>query len=401
MGKESSFTLIELLIVIGILAVLATVAVLALNPLELIRQARDSTRMTDLNTLNKALSVYQSSGQTNLGTANTIYISIPSSQANCSDLGLPTSSRGWSYACVVSSTLRDSDGTGWIPLNFTAVSYGTPLEKLPVDPINTTSSGNYYTYVMGGSWELTTEFESQKYHPKAINDVDSYPGVYSVRTSSASLTPGTRDYGLVGYWKFDEGSGTLYDSSGRGNNGTQAGGVTYGVAGRVGNALSFDGLDDYVTAPDSSSLNFGTRSYSVSLWVKKGTTAVQKQIIGKQSATDSPGWVLYQHGNNNLTWLIADGSGSYNSLAGSPINDNIWHYIVAVADRNVNKLYLYVDSIPYAPGNITITGGVSPQSYALDIAGRWGRMDGLIDEVRLYNRALSAAEVMAIYNATR
>ena len=64
MIRDSSFTLIELLIVIGILAVLATVAVVTLNPLELIKQSRDSNRMADLATLNKALAVYQSSGQT-------------------------------------------------------------------------------------------------------------------------------------------------------------------------------------------------------------------------------------------------------------------------------------------------------------------------------------------------
>jgi len=151
MTKESSFTLIELLIVIGIIAILSTIAILVLNPLELIKQARDSQRMADLTTLNKTLAVYQSSGQTSLGTANTVYVSIPSNQANCSDLGLPTLPGGYSYVCVTSSTLQKTDGTGWIPLIFSAVSYGTPLEKLPVDPINSTTTKNYYTYTPGGS----------------------------------------------------------------------------------------------------------------------------------------------------------------------------------------------------------------------------------------------------------
>ena len=117
-----SFTLIELLIVIGILAVLATVAVLILNPQELVKQARDTQRMADLATLNKALAVYQSSGQISLGSATTVYVSIPSNMSNCSDLGLPSLPSGYTYACVSSSTLQKVDGTGWIPVNLSAIS---------------------------------------------------------------------------------------------------------------------------------------------------------------------------------------------------------------------------------------------------------------------------------------
>jgi hypothetical protein len=55
------------------------------------------------------------------------------------------------------------NGSGWIPVNFSQMSTRAPFGALPVDPINTTSSGNYYTYVTGGSWELNTRLESNKY----------------------------------------------------------------------------------------------------------------------------------------------------------------------------------------------------------------------------------------------
>ncbi|MCX6702678.1 MAG: type II secretion system protein, partial [Candidatus Wolfebacteria bacterium] len=246
--RDQSFTLIELLIVIGILAVLATVAVLALNPLELIKQARDSQRMADLGTLNKALAVYQSSGQTNLGTVNTVYVSIPKNvAADCSDLGLPSLPSGWSYACVPSSTLRNINGTGWIPLAFSSVSYGTPLEKLPIDPINVTSTRNYYTYVMGGSWQLATAMESIKYKmgggaDKTSKDGGQYPGLYEEGTDFSLLPIDYGDSSLMGYWKFDEGSGTTaYDYSGNNATGTLTNGPVW-VGGKVGsNALSFNG----------------------------------------------------------------------------------------------------------------------------------------------------------------
>jgi len=160
--SEKSFTLIELVIVIGILAVLAVVVVLVLNPAEFLKQARDTTRMSDLQTINKALGLYQAGGGSSLGQINTVYVSIPSSQSNCSDLGLPSLLSGWNYVCSNSTNYRKVDGNGWIPVNFNTISFGSPLNILPIDPINATSSGNYYTYITGSSWELNAILESKK-----------------------------------------------------------------------------------------------------------------------------------------------------------------------------------------------------------------------------------------------
>ncbi len=167
--KGAGFTLIELLIVIGILAILATVVVLVLNPAQLFAQARDSRRVSDLQTLNSALKFISLQGLSE-GTANTVYVSIPDSSATCANLGLPTLPAGYTYACATSANFRKVDGTGWIPVNFAALSTGSPLATLPIDPINTTSTGNYYTYVTGGSWRLAAAVESDNYSLNAISD---------------------------------------------------------------------------------------------------------------------------------------------------------------------------------------------------------------------------------------
>jgi len=99
-----------------------------------------------------------------MGSANTVYVSLPSANSNCSDLGLPSLPAGWSYHCSNSTNLQKTDSTGWIPINFTQISFGNVLQSLPVDPINTTSTGNYYIYVTGGSYQLATLFESEKYN---------------------------------------------------------------------------------------------------------------------------------------------------------------------------------------------------------------------------------------------
>src|ERR1035441_4515820 len=121
---RSAFTLIELLVVIAIIAVLAVVVVLTLNPGQLVLQARDNTRLQDLATLQDAIGLYQTdaavNGTASLGSANTIYISIPDPTATstagdqCQGLGLPSLPASYIYHCAATSTFRSVNGTGWV-----------------------------------------------------------------------------------------------------------------------------------------------------------------------------------------------------------------------------------------------------------------------------------------------
>ena len=172
---RKGFTLIELLVVIAIIAILAVVVVLTLSPAELLRQGRDSNRLSDLATLTSAINLYSTdqggaSGYS-LGTPNVTYLSIPDPTAtttagtDCSGIGFPS---GGAFHCAASSTYRDVNGTGWIPINFSAISSGSPLSSLPVDPTNTSSSNLYYTYQTNGTtFELRAVPESQKYAAQA------------------------------------------------------------------------------------------------------------------------------------------------------------------------------------------------------------------------------------------
>ena len=170
--SRSSFTLIELLVVLAIVAILSVVVIMTLNPSELLKQARDSNRLSDLGTLNTALSAYSADVNGGfMGTSTVVYVSIPDTTSTCANLGLPTLPTGWSYNCVTSTSTKLSDGRGWIPVNFSNISFGSPLSSLPVDPINTTSSNLYYTYISGGSYKLSAvSLESQKYSLKSTED---------------------------------------------------------------------------------------------------------------------------------------------------------------------------------------------------------------------------------------
>ena len=169
---STGFTLIELLIVIGILAVLATITLLVINPTQLVKQSRDANRLSEINQINKALLIYQAFGGTGMGTTGKVYVSIPSSNADCSGLGLPALGGGYAYVCSNSANYRNIDGTGWIPVDFTSVqtSAGSLFASLPIDPVNTVANGYYYTYIPG-SWALSATMESDKYiASNAAND---------------------------------------------------------------------------------------------------------------------------------------------------------------------------------------------------------------------------------------
>lgn len=157
----TGFILIELLMVIAILALLMSIIVITLNPTEMLKKSRDAKRMGELKVIDTALGIFQANkSTTSMGNASTTYVSIPASNSNCSDLGLPT---GYTYSCSTSANYKKTDGTGWIPVNFNSLDIGSPLVTLPTDPTNSTSTGLYYTYNPGGSWELTALFESNIY----------------------------------------------------------------------------------------------------------------------------------------------------------------------------------------------------------------------------------------------
>jgi prepilin-type N-terminal cleavage/methylation domain-containing protein len=397
--NRSSFTLIELLVVLALVAILSVVVVMTLNPAELLKQARDSNRLSDLATVNTALNLFSTDVTSGfMGTSTVIYVSIPDTDPNCSNLGLPTSTPfGFSYRCSTSQNYKKSDGTGWIPVNLASISSGSPLSSLPVDPINTTSSGSYYLYSFGGGYELAANMESTK--QKSATGSSGSDGGKSLSSyevgNNLSLIPmglleWKRDSSLVGYWPMDEQSGVIaYDMSGYGNNGTiqnSPNRVTHSGSG----AYSFVSGSDYINVPSTASLR-SSSAYTLSAWInwQGGAFGWTSVINGGDYVMQlaSNGQVQSFTFNSDRTTIIC-GTWSTVSISGG------WHYFAATAASSGAKLYFdgkLVSSVACAPPfNTSI--------YSASVG--YGSV-GYFDDVRIYNRAISAAEVLALYDSTK
>ncbi len=198
-SNRKGFTLIELLVVIAIIAVLAVVVILSLNPAELLRQARDSNRVSDMATLKSAISLYLADVTSpNLASSslgyNTLYIS------GAGSLSVAPTQAMWGIV-TVSTTASSSgngsravDSTGWIPVAFSKISSGAPLGSLPVDPTNSTSTNGatgpngsslVYGYIAtstGTTFKLMAHMESIKCSTGGSADVETNDGGLSTST---------------------------------------------------------------------------------------------------------------------------------------------------------------------------------------------------------------------------
>jgi prepilin-type N-terminal cleavage/methylation domain-containing protein len=395
---RKAFTLIELLVVIAIIAILSVVVILTLNPAELLRQSRDANRLSDASTMANALNIYSTdlSGASsfNMGTPSTTYISIPDVSTvtstagdQCQGLGLPTLSSGWNYHCSASSTPRVVNGIGWIPVDFSSISSGAPFGSLPTDSTNQTSSNLYYTYATDGTkYVVTTPLESQKYLKQYLLTSNTDP-TRIAQGSNISLV--SQSEGLVGYWPMDEGNGsTTVDQSGNGASGVWTGTATgtkgYYSAGKIGSwAGTFDGTSTNVTIANVPGVTLNT----VSAWVYLTSAVGASEII-----------------NDNITqnhrFIISNGNSIYDSGTTVSVTFplNTWTLVSATYDGATIKIYMNGALVGSGANSKPISSGVT---YIGSAAVNYQVFSGLIDDVRLYNRALSAGEIQAMYNAEK
>ena len=288
------------------------------------------------------------------------------------------------------------------------MSRGSPLSSLPVDPINTVASGAFYVFVTDGrTWTFASLLESERHAPSALRDGGPDLARYEVGTN---LTIAPFTHGLVGYWSFD-GTGSiannqttgLRDESGRGNHGTASNVNGTGMAfvpGRVGNAVTFDGVDDVVDYGNIGAIS----NFTIELWFNSTAVENHRNLFHTHfpiTGFDTTGVRVEQYtGGLFRVGVSANNIWRAYSIT-STLIANRWYHLVVT--RNGNTLLVYLDSVL----RVNISNTSWPSDFPRMNIGRgssispdrWFR--GNIDEVRIYNRALTEAEIRTIFNATR
>lgn len=245
------------------------------------------------------------------------------------------------------------------------------------------------------------------------------PGAYSGLTLCASSEPlqlcVDPPDDMVAWYPFDDeifvNDGAVWDVTNHPlafdiqglHNGQKVNGPNYGT-GMVAEGLVFDGINDYVEIPSHDELNFGAApdgDFSIDFWIKTSSSAGIKLILDKRTRNPYRGYSVYLH-NGRIGVQLADGNGYTNYNSNAYVADNEYHLVAITVDRDSSlKVYLDGDEIQ------SFNPSARPGSLNNDAPLRIGRhsfgsghyFQGILDEVELFNRALTEPEVLALYEA--
>ena len=313
-------------------------------------------------------------------------VSTPSNEANATipDTTPPTAP----------TNLSANGGAGQAVLSWTGSSDNIAVTKYDVYRSTTSgftpSAANRIAQPSGTSYTDAGLAAGTYFYKVTAEDA---AGNISAASNEATATVTTSTpTGLVAAYGFDEGSGTtVADRSGNGNNGTLAN-ATWTSGGKYGSALSFNGSNAWVTVPNSSSLNLST-GLTAEAWVNPSALGGAYRTVVFREQPGNEVYSLYANQSSPQAPVGEVYAGGYKDAVGSgALALGSWTHLAMTYDGTSVRLYVNgtLTTTTAAPGSLASSSGV------LRIGGNniWGEyFSGLIDEVRLYNRALSAAEI--------
>lgn len=213
------------------------------------------------------------------------------------------------------------------------------------------------------------------------------------KSYSTPFVPGTRGTTVAT-------GGGLFDMSGNLNHGELVNGVSHDH--NHNGSVQFDGIDDFVNCGNNSSLSFGSGAFSISLWIKASTYTFYDGIIFHGDPETDHGFYLRRTNSTDIQFLIRNGA-TYGGLGlcGIMLN-NAWQYLTLQLKDNYVEIYrdgidlgghVYIASPNTTVSNDNFIIGCDPFSSR--------HFTGCIENVQVFNRALTASEVLQNYNATK
>jgi hypothetical protein len=259
------------------------------------------------------------------------------------------------------------------------------------------SDGDYRIFNYSGNNTGAIEFRySMNYN--------SFP-LLGVRVDeNVKTSTGVSTRGLIGYWRLNEINSTNYtlDNSGKGNDGQVITGgedvFSKQVSEKYGNGLQFDGVDDYVDAGNGTSLQI-SGNFSISAWIKLASwTMPDFAGIAEQYNADNKGFLLDKYGaNTDLRFVLNPGTGEVSKTFGLSWSTDTWYHVAVTVDGSNIKLYrdgIFIVSQSAGTMNASTQKVYIGRGYASSAI-----FNGTIDEVKIYNRALTADEIQEDFAA--
>ncbi|HTS28946.1 MAG TPA: Ig-like domain-containing protein, partial [Bryobacteraceae bacterium] len=344
------------------------------------------TGLAPSTTYSYTVTAYDSSGNPSAPSspASATTMSIPDTTPPTVSITSPAANSMVSNTVTVSATASDNVAVADVQFQLDGVNLGADLTTSPYSiSWNTTTAGN-------GGHTLTAI---------ARDTSGNRTTSTAVPVTVSNTVTGPPTSGLIGYWNLDEDSGTIaHDTSSSGYNGTVNNAAW--VAGKINSALSFTGNSSDVVTPG---IPLGS-TFSVSAWVNSPVTQ-QGEYARVAETQYSPGFYLgtnfagtgYKFIVNGAAGATANCGLSYGCAEGGSVSIG-WHLLTATFDGATARLY--VDGVLVGSDTGTAANTNLPLYIGRYFASNGFGWNGAIDEVRLYNRALSAAEVTAILNYT-
>ena len=260
-----------------------------------------------------------------------------------------------------------------------------------IEARNTTVGNSTYTFASWSDGGAQT-------HTIVVPATDQgYTATYNVTTAST---------GAAAAWGFNEASGTTaVDGSGNANTATLVGGITrVASTNGHGNALSLSGSGQYVTIPNSTSLDISGSNLTLSMWVNPGTMSTDAVMVGKfwNSTMTSP---YYQYGlefqGNGKTPVFQVGSGTsvFSASMGSALTVGAWQHLAVTF--NGSTVQFYVNGV--LKNTVTLNTTITARGQQLRLGADNNTQQfykGLLDDMRIYNRAQTQAEIQADMNTS-
>lgn len=364
--RERGFTLIELLVVIAVLGVLAAGVFVAINPLKRIGQANDARIKSDIGQISNAMQAYYITHQSYPATVRAL---VDSGELKTE----PKKPGGGIYDIVVTP---DGCTTAANDCAEAVVSASLAEPQVP---------GSSY------QWSSTTGVAGEAAPLPTATPVPSATATPAPPTPTPLLACVSN--GLIGYWDFNEGAGSEVSDKMGGRSGIWNG--TFGsqwVVGKMGTAGSFNGSNNYVEIPPNYNRTTGLSAITVGAWIS-GT-----------------GGRIINRGTNDILFLLSGGKLQVFINNGNPgvsttnqvVSPNTWTHVAFTWSAGAVSIYVNGTAVPISGSTsgstISDSGGSNLRFGAYANDGTVERFTGIIDDVRIYNRVLSAPEINSFYN---